>query len=228
MRRLILLCMLAGCRIDNMQNPGQSFLGAPYIVSPLGEERAPDYDPLIRFDGFDCTTLVETVLADGDLMRLNKIRYKDGKIDFVSRNHFIETDWLTNNSDLVHNASAKYATPALRHVIIDKKAWFKRVHNMETDFVPQVIDFEYIPFAQAKQIHVSKPVIVLFVADNPKIRDKIGTDLAVVHMGFLLPDGTLRHASSQQKQVVDVRFDEYIDERQKNKNNLGIAIVEIK
>ena len=52
---------------------GQSFLGAPYMNSPLGEDVAPDSDPLIRFDAFDCTTFVETVLADGDVKKLNAL-----------------------------------------------------------------------------------------------------------------------------------------------------------
>src|SRR5271169_5922701 len=65
------------------------FLGVPYKLGSLGEgpDGEFDRDPLIRFDAFDCTTFVETVMAlslDSDLdsaMRtLQKIRYKDGQI----------------------------------------------------------------------------------------------------------------------------------------------------
>ena len=71
-------------------------------------------------------------------------------------------------------------------------------------------------------------MIVLFVADKPKNRDIIGTDLAVYHMGLLLPNGVFRHASSTKKMVTDVEFNEYIVKQKQNKSNLGFVLVEIK
>ena len=203
------------------------FVGVRYIDSPLGEEKIPDIDPLIRFDAFDCTTFVETVLANGDVEELNKIRYKNAKVDFLARNHFVELDWLANNSNIVKNVSAKYAKTAIRTVKIDKKSWFKKVHNIDTDFKTESINLEYIPYSELKKINNKNELIVLFVADNPKMRDKIGTDLAVLHMGFLLPNGTLRHASSERGCVVDVDFYEYAKQRAQSKINLGITLVEV-
>lgn len=226
--RFLLSVLLAGCSLGNTDFPGQSFLGARYLNSPLGEEVAPDNDPLIRFDAFDCTTFVETVISDNNLKKLNKIRYKNGQVDFLARNHFIETDWLQNNSDVVQNVSNRYGPVQVRSVKIDKKSWFKKVHNIETEFTPQVVDIEYIPYKNAKNILPEKTLVVLFITDKPEIRDKIGTDLAVVHMGLLLPNGMLRHASSTQGKVVDVDMDEYIDNRTQDKTNLGITLVEIK
>ena len=46
--------------------------------------------------------------------------------------------------------------------------------------------------------------------------------------GLLLPNGILRHASSAQKQVVDVDFYEYTNQQKQNKNNIGITLVKIK
>lgn len=207
---------------------GRSFLDAPYVNSPLGEGVAPDSDPLIRFDAFDCTTFVETVLAGGNLEKLNKIRYQNAEIGFLTRNHFIELDWLNNNADLVENVSARYADTAVRHVVIDKQSWFKKVHNIDAYFNPVEIDLEYIPYSNVKDMRIDKMMIALFVADKPKIHDNIGTDLAVFHMGLLFPDGILRHASSVHKKVIDVDFEEYVAERMKNKTNLGIVLVEIK
>lgn len=226
--RFLLSVLLAGCSLGNTDFPGQSFLGARYLNSPLGEGIAPDNDPLIRFDAFDCTTFVETVISDNNLKKLNKIRYKNGQVDFLARNHFIETDWLQNNSDVVQNVSNRYGPVQVRSVKIDKKSWFKKVHNIETEFTPQVVDIEYIPYKNAKNILPEKTLVVLFITDKPELRDKIGTDLAVVHMGLLLPNGMLRHASSTQGKVVDVDMDEYIDNRTQDKTNLGITLVEIK
>lgn len=221
---VLLLCACS----SNVYNIGEQYLGAKYLLDPLGEEKAPDFDPLIRTDAFDCTTFVETVLANGDTNRLNKIRYKDGTIDFLNRNHFIETDWLNNNKNLVKNISNLYGKTKTRNVVIDKKSWFKKMHNIDVDFEKQYTSIEYIPYNELKHINTKETLIVLFISGNSKKCDKIGTDIAVVHMGFLLPDGTLRHASRQQRRVVDVDFYDYINRRKQNKNNIGIALVKIK
>ena len=96
------------------------------------------------------------------------------------------------------------------------------------DVAPVVVDLEYIPYKYVADVKIDTPVIVLFITDNPKFRDTIGTDLAVVHMGLWLPNGVLRHASSKRGAVVDVDMMDYVRQRMKNKQNLGIAVVEIK
>ncbi|MBO4672442.1 MAG: DUF1460 domain-containing protein [Alphaproteobacteria bacterium] len=231
MQRVLLpiLLLLIGCTPRDSNNYiGTDLLGTQYINNPLGEGVAPDTDPLIRFDAFDCVTFVETVLADKDINKLNQIRYADGKPNFINRNHFIETDWLKNNADLIQNVSSQYAATKTRNILIDKKNWFKKIHNIDTDFAPQNVNLEYIPYEHARGIKTSKPIIVLFVIDSPKIRNKIGTDLAVRHMGLLLPNGVLRHASRRLGMVVDEDFEKYITQIMKNKNNLGIMLMEIK
>lgn len=225
---VFLFCLfIAACSKSDPMYIGKQYVGVKYVNDPLGEEIAPDTDPLIRFDAFDCMTFVETALANGDRDILNKIRYKNGEIGFLTRNHFIETDWINNNTDIVENASRKYSKHlATRQVVIDKKRWFKTAHNIKTDIPKQTVKIEYIPRDYVNEIKITKPVIVLFIIDNPKIRDKIGTDLAVSHIGFLLPNGILRHASSRHGRVIDVDFQEYM--REHVKNNLGISILEIK
>ena len=79
----VFLCLFA-CAQMQPQYVGNEYLNAEYVLDPLGEEKLPDTDPLIRTDAFDCTTFIETSLANGDVNKLNKIRYKDGKIDFYS------------------------------------------------------------------------------------------------------------------------------------------------
>lgn len=227
-RWLLVILGLAGCCVEEIKYPGQSFLGVPYAESPLGEGALPDDGPLIRFDAFDCTTFVETVLADGDVDCMNQIRYRNGEIGFLTRNHFIECDWLPNNMDFVQNVSAKYAPTDVRRIVIDKAEWFRVLHGIDADVAPVVVDLEYVPYSHVHLVNVDKPLIVLFVTDKPDFRDKIGTDLAVVHMGFWLPNGMLRHASSVAGAVVDVDMAEYIAQRMKDKTNIGIALVEIK
>ena len=225
---LLLLFIVCGCAQHDTHYIGEKYLNTKYILNPLGEAKAPDTDPLIRFDAFDCTTFVETSVANGNLEKLNKIRYKNGEIDILNRNHFTETDWLENNKDIFNNVSNLYGKTSLRHVIINKKKWFKKVYNIDTDFKNQSVDIEYIPYENLSKINIQSPLIVLFIHDGDGFYKKIGTDLAVVHMGFLLPDNILRHASKKYGRVMDTNFEEYINNRKKNKHNIGIALVEIK
>lgn len=83
------------------------FVGLPYGKNgPLGEgpQGKYDQDPLYRFDTFDCTTYVETIMAlaqarDVDEFEdlLKNIRYEDGIIDYLKRNHFTDLQWIPNN-----------------------------------------------------------------------------------------------------------------------------------
>ena len=224
---ILLLFFLYGCT-HKEHYIGEQYLGTKYILDPLGEEKAPDKDPLIRYDAFDCMTFVETCLADGDIEKLNKIRYKDGNVNFINRNHFVETDWLNNNSDLLENVSHQYGKTERKKVAIDKKNWFKKKHNINTKFKTQYAILEYIPYAEFKPITTKEPLIVLFITGNLKYYAKMGSGLSVVHMGFLLPNGMLRHASKTDMCVTDVDFNEYIQKHKKYKKHIGFVLVKIK
>ena len=228
---LISLLLLSACCVNNdfYSDFSRTYVGTRYLNDPLGEEKLPDKDPLIRFDAFDCTTFVETVLAGGDVDKLTDIRYKKGEVDFFNRNHFIETDWLQNNSDLVENVSNAYGKVSVRTVTIDKQNWLKAVHKIYEDVSPVTVELEYISYDDLKRIDNKETLIVLFISGKSEKSDKIGTDLAVVHMGLLLPGGViLRHASSKYGYVVDTDFYDYVAQRAKSKNNIGIMLVRIK
>ena len=222
------ILLLAGCAGAPGIPSGQDYMGAKYIRDPLGEANSPDTDPLIRFDAFDCTTFVETVLSGGDVSNLNQIRYKDGKIDFLNRNHFIESDWLTNNANRVENASHQYGKTKTRKLTIDKAKWLKKVHKIDADFAPWPVSLEYIPYRNLVQPDNTETMIVLFISANSGSVDTIGTELAVTHMGLLLPGGTtLRHASSAAGHVVDADFMKY-SERRRQMGEMGVALIKIK
>jgi len=92
---------------ERMFKFSETFLGLPYgFTGPLGEGAGAlyDQDPLYRFDTFDCTTYVETIVSlalsqnsDEFLTNMNHIRYQDGTIDYTLRNHFPSLDWVPNN-----------------------------------------------------------------------------------------------------------------------------------
>lgn len=104
-------CLLGGTaaaqEVNLMLANGQSFIGTPYVAHTLETDDAEDL--IINCDEVDCTTLVEYALAmslcpqQGDAMQesdfarnLQRIRYRDGKIDgYTSRLHYI-ADWIDN------------------------------------------------------------------------------------------------------------------------------------
>ncbi len=92
-----------------MQELGLQFRGRPYLEGTLD---APSTETLVaRFDGFDCVTFVETLLAmargvevadttyAGFARRLAEQRYRDGTMQgYCSRMHYF-TEWLADNED---------------------------------------------------------------------------------------------------------------------------------
>ena len=129
-------------RIDEIS---RKLLGRPYAGGPLGEgpDGLVDRDPRLRWDRFDCTTFVETVLAsarsehpDSVLAELDRIRYQrpgadsDSRPSFDRRAHFISLEWLPSNSG---SGTLSDVTPSLAaaadvefsvaRTTIDRRAW---------------------------------------------------------------------------------------------------------
>ena len=180
------LILILGCS-RHTDYIGEKYLGATYAIDPLGEgvNSIPDSDPLIRFDAFDCQTFVETALADDDLEQLNKIRYNDGKIGFINRNHFFIPDWLTNNSGLIKNISSDFGKTDIHGAIINKGAWFNKVHKIKTGLKPESAEIKYVKYNNLNLVMPKESVLVAFITNNPKLMAKIGSDTIVSHVGFL-------------------------------------------
>ena len=88
---------------------GKSFLGTPYLAHTLEGEGTEQL--VVTFQGLDCTTFVENVLAfyllhgqgeytfDAFANRLKAIRYRDGELNgYPSRLHYF-TEWVFNNAE---------------------------------------------------------------------------------------------------------------------------------
>ncbi|MEP0071088.1 MAG: N-acetylmuramoyl-L-alanine amidase-like domain-containing protein [Marinomonas sp.] len=125
---------------ERINSLSKIFLGVPYVGSGLGEGEQGKYDkdPLVRFDEFDCTTYVETILAgvmsssENDFMSsLLSFRYKDGNVTFISRNHFPSLDWIPNNQDKLKDITQLVAQESLMtaEAIIDKTSWYQKMEK---------------------------------------------------------------------------------------------------
>lgn len=90
-----------------MQALGTQFRGRPYLAGTLDEPQTEHL--VIRFDGFDCVTFVETVLAMARgvaveeysyaafAQHLRDQRYRDGAMNgYCSRLHYF-SEWVANN-----------------------------------------------------------------------------------------------------------------------------------
>lgn len=117
------------------------FLGVHYLLGSLGEGSKALYDqfPQYRVDAFDCDTYVNTVLSLALANSLTSfqqcvknMRYKDGVVSYIQRNHFTGLDWNQNNQqqgilkditlnfkDQNHHSVAKIA-----EAVINKPNWY--------------------------------------------------------------------------------------------------------
>ncbi len=122
---------------QRIQFYSQKGKGIPYEIFLLGEGPLAKYDqdPLMDFARFDCMTFCEHILAatisdsyTSLFKNLQHIRYKNGKIEFLSRNHYTIADWLPNNDWLLHDVTTKVGGEQCKSMtkIIDRRAFFSR------------------------------------------------------------------------------------------------------
>jgi D-alanyl-D-alanine carboxypeptidase/D-alanyl-D-alanine-endopeptidase (penicillin-binding protein 4) len=195
-------------------------LGTPYADGPLGEgpEGKYDQDPLVDFARVDCVTFVEQTLAlaaarcrDEAMALLQQIRYEDGVISFETRNHFMVSDWIENNTFCKDvSQSLGVSTERLTRTI-SRRGFFERVDAPELghDTPDHDVRIAYIPAAQAAAAEgrMPSPALVVFIG-------KVEW-LFALHCGLcLLEEGELRliHASSKAGKVVSEDFNQYLSE----------------
>ncbi|MFN9068599.1 MAG: N-acetylmuramoyl-L-alanine amidase-like domain-containing protein [Bdellovibrionales bacterium] len=220
------------------------FIGLPYLQDPLGEGFGKDSDPLYRFDGFDCTTFVETVLAlsrSTDFQdferRILEIRYFHGIPEFTERNHFTDKDWIPNNvrkgilTDITNYLSSETAQA---EAVIDKSAWFSRVHKITHSTPPERAQLPYIKLVNLLNDaeildRIPSGSILNIIRPNWDLKESIGTNVNVSHQGFVIrkSDGelTFRHASLQYLKIVDEPLLSYLQRMRNVPTIKGINIL---
>lgn len=133
-----------------------ALIGQPYRLYLLGEYpyELYDADPLYCLSASDCVTFVEHVFAmalSDDwptfFRTLQRLRYKDGRIGMLTRNHFTEADWNVNNAWAFDDVTARLAPGDSRpmNVVVDRAAFFRKhgigrdipIERFETEFVPR-------------------------------------------------------------------------------------------
>ena len=211
-------------------------IGTPYFDGPLGEGPTGEYDkdPLVDLSRADCVTAVEqaVAMASADnyadfFEKLQLIRYKDGNIDFESRNHFMETDWVRNNA-FCEPVTKELGIPLASVTrTISRTGFFERVNapGVGAGTPDETIAFEYVPSAAVEDAERVLPnnSLILFVGQKPDW-------LFVLHCGIFVRDvsggGRLIQASSKQGAVVSMDLGDYV--REQGDRYLGLAAYRIR
>ncbi|MBK8268513.1 MAG: DUF1460 domain-containing protein [Planctomycetes bacterium] len=133
----------------------RQLIGQPYKLYLLGEfpYELIDPDPLYCLSASDCVTFVEHVyaMALGDdwhsfFDALLRIRYKDGKVGMLTRNHFTEADWNINNAwafeDVTRSIAPKSIAPM--HQAVDRASFFKK-YNIGQDIPIEPFETTFLP-----------------------------------------------------------------------------------
>ncbi len=209
----------------------EPFLGAPYRLSPLGEGSGVDADPLLRFDAFDCTTFVETAMAlaladDLDHARrvLNVVRYREGRVDYLSRRHFPEAEWIP---ELIRLGFLEDITRAVggdqvkvEQKRLDASVWHRARHQGMPALPDQRIPvgtfrLDVWPLADARAGAARIPpgtILHVVRVDYPSV------PVRVSHQGIVVDKGGqlfLRHAADRMYHaVVDEPLDHFLSRMQ--------------
>ncbi|MFN0088389.1 MAG: N-acetylmuramoyl-L-alanine amidase-like domain-containing protein [Blastocatellia bacterium] len=180
------------------------FLGAPYLVHPLiGSVEEPEQF-VIRFDGFDCVTYIETVLAlahardaEDFTARLRAIRYEEGVIDWRKRLHYT-TDWAAwqIRQGLLKDMTLGEGTIPLRKTL-----------DFLPDLPPRAAEYRYFP----KQSfgYVSRWLIDTDLIYFLSVRRTLDTN----HIGMIIREGEkvmVRHARQKQGKAVEQILADFI------------------
>ena len=203
----------------------KTFVGLPYGQGgPLGEgpDGRYDQDPLYRFDTFDCTTYVETIMAlalardvDEFEVHLDKIRYENGDIDYLKRNHFTDLQWIPFNIQNGYmNEINSVVTKEIKiaEALINFPNWLRsiKITEIKMPYATEVEKLERLEELQREaqnystsvarvnyleiNMLVKKPqlltkiptgTIVNFVRPNWDLTDLIGTHQNISHQGFI-------------------------------------------
>jgi hypothetical protein len=126
---------------ERLERISRHWLHKPYRLFALGEGSGDEYDetPRYRTDAFDCETFVDTVLAiafSTDISSfqhcMDTLRYKNGHVSFITRNHFTSIDWNQNNqhngllrdmTTTIHNRAAQ-SVAVWSETEINKANWY--------------------------------------------------------------------------------------------------------
>lgn len=189
---------------ERMKLHSARFLGLPYIVHPLIGSMTEPEQLMVRFDGFDCVTYVETVLAmslarnrDEFLKDLREIRYDNGKVEWQRRLHYT-SDWIAVN---IRRGLLRDMTDGPETSLSSKNL------SLIPGLPPRSVQLRYFPKTQFTYLSrwMTDGDIISFLSTR--------RNLDFFHMGLIFRDGDrilIRHARQMRKRVFEQLLPEFI------------------
>ena len=125
----------------------------------LGEMPFEPYDPqpIYCLGKSDCLVFSEHTYAmalshdwPGFMRLLQRIRYRDGQLGVVTRNHYTEADWNISNRWLVEDITKQLAgdTAVKFHEEIDRSKFFKNRYKLDVKVPVEQHDDIYLPYEE--------------------------------------------------------------------------------
>lgn len=220
-------------RVDHI---AKKFIGQKYEIYLLGEFPFEIFDsqPLYCLDRSDCVVFSEHVYAMAlsnnwkkFFTMLQRIRYKDGVIGLLTRNHYTEADWTVNNSWLIKNITDSLPGVQSKKVTtkIDRAKFFSK-WGIGQDIPVQELNWSYIPASE-----VEKALKYLKTGDFVNVvRGFSPEDVYVGHVGIISvgEDGTVYLIHSTEPEVKMERLVDYMNKslklnKQREKENYEIV-----
>lgn len=207
-------------------------IGQPYELYLLGEAPFETHDPqpIYCLGKSDCVVFSEHTYAmalsndwPSFMKMLQRIRYRDGKLGVVTRNHYTEADWNISNRWLVEDITRELAgdeAVAFKQAI-DRAKFFKKRYKLDVDVPVEQHTDVFIPFEamdQAKaQLQDGDFVNIVrgtVSQDAPpsELSDTFGGSAWVGHVGMIAhgEDGDVHLIHSTQPRVREEPIDQYI------------------
>jgi len=220
-------------RTDRILHLGRKNIGQPYDIYLLGEFpfELIDPEPIYCLDRSDCVVFSEHMFAMGlsrnwweFLAALQRIRYRDGKVGMLTRNHYTIADWDRNNAFLFEDMTPRLGdgTACVPLTRVCRRANFFAKHGIGQDIPDEPIQDTYIPSA-----NVSGILQELQNADFVNIIRGSEESQYAGHTGLIAigHDGTVNFLHSSQPAVREQPLLEYL---QKDRRCLGIKILRLR
>jgi hypothetical protein len=204
-------------------------IGQPYELYLLGEMPFETHDPqpLYCLGKSDCLVFVEHTYAmalsrdwTGFMRLLQRIRYRDGHIGVVTRNHFTETDWNPSNRWLLRDITAELAgAQAVKFVEkIDRSRFLRNRYHLSVELPVEEHRETYLPFADVALAapHVRDGDCVEIVRGVVKpgtpVSDTFGGNAWIGHVGLVAhgADGALHIIHSAEPAVREETIGQFI------------------
>ena len=207
-------------------------LGQPYEIYLLGEYPFEIYDPdpLYCLDRSDCLTFCEhmySMALSSDwwtfLRTLQRLRYRDGQVGMLTRNHYTVVEWDRNNKYLFEDMTTKLAggVSLPLHQICRRAPFFAKF-GIGQDIPNEPVEDAYIPTERV-------PEVLADLRDADFVHIVRGSEKSqwAGHTGLIVrgEDGTVNFLHSARPVV---RIQPLLDYLEKDKRCVGIKILRLR